>query len=319
MKKRPIIIDTDPGIDDAMMLTVASAYREQLDIKLVTTVCGNISQSKANYNAHAFLSYIGEAVEIARGLEKPLLRPLQVAEEIHGAFGFGKVEFPAITLPENIRPAVAAMRDVILASADKVTIVATGPLTNVAALLVAHPEVLDNIETVSWMGGAITSGNKTVTAEFNAYVDPHAAQIVMQSGVHMSMCCLDVTHKAYVTQEEAKQILALGTAFAEKAYQLVTYYLDVAKTTPFTEPHYAEVMRFHDVSAIMFILHPELFIGTDYYVEMSLDGITSGATIADVHRTSGNEPNVYVLHDVNREAFVQKFMDAVKVVSDRIS
>ena len=320
LSKRPLIIDTDPGIDDAMMLTVACANQHIFDIRLVTTTSGNISQNKANYNAHAFLHYIGEHhIEVARGLEKPLFRPLEVAEEIHGAYGFGKVEFPAITMPTNVRPAVAAMRETILASEQKVTIVATGPLTNVAALLLAHPEVRSNIETISWMGGAIQGGNKTATAEFNAYVDPHAAQIVMQSGVPMSMCGLDVTHKAYVTQEEAKKILEIGTEFAQKAYNLVTYYLDVAKPTPFTEPHYAEVLRFHDVSAIMFLLHPEFFKGTNYYVEMSMEGITSGATIADLYGTSGKEPNVHVLHDVDREAFVAEFMKAVQAISDRLS
>lgn len=319
LKLRPLIIDTDPGIDDAMMLTVACANQHIFDIRLVTTASGNISQSKANYNAHAFLSYIGENIEVARGLEKPLFRPLEVAEDIHGAYGFGKVEFPTITLPTNIRPAVAAMRETILASAEKVTIVATGPLTNVAALLLAHPEVKGNIETISWMGGAAQGGNKTVTAEFNAYVDPHAAQIVMQSGVPMSMCGLDVTHKAFVTQDEAKKILEIGTEFAQKTYDLVTYYLDVAKPTPFSEPHYADVLRFHDVSAIMFLMHPEFFKGTDYYVEMSTEGITAGATVVDVHHASGKQPNVHVLHDVDREAFVKVFMEAVQTISDRMS
>lgn len=318
MMKRPLIIDTDPGIDDAMMLTVACANQDIFDIRLVTTASGNISQSKANYNAHAFLHYIGEDIEIARGLEKPLFRQLEVAEEIHGAYGFGKVEFPAITVPTNVRPAIIAMRETILASREKVTIVATGPLTNIAALLLAHPEVKSNIETISWMGGAIKGGNKTAVAEFNAYVDPHAAQIVMQSGVSMSMCGLDVTHKAYVTQEEAKKILEIGTEFAQKAYDLVTYYLDVAKPTPFTEPHYAEVLRFHDVSAIMFLLHPEFFKGTDYYVEMSTEGITTGVTVADLYHTSGKQPNVHVLHDVDREAFVNVFMEAVQTISDRL-
>lgn len=318
MSKRPLIIDTDPGIDDAMMLTVASANRDVFDIRLVTTASGNISQSKANYNAHAFLAYIKEDIEIARGLEQPLFRPLQVAEEIHGAYGFGKVEFPTIEVPQHVKPAIAAMRETILHSEEKVSIVATGPLTNVAALLLAHPEVKQNIETISWMGGAVKGGNKTAVAEFNAYVDPDAAQIVMQSGVPMSMCGLDVTHKAYVTQEEAKNILAIGTEFAEKAYDLVTYYLDVAKPTPFSEPHYAEVLRFHDVSAIMFLLYPELFKGTDYYVEMSTEGITAGATVVDLYNETGNKPNVHVLHDVDREAFVEVFMRAVQTISDRL-
>ncbi|MGB6408778.1 MAG: nucleoside hydrolase, partial [Planococcus donghaensis] len=158
MTKLPIIIDTDPGIDDAMMLTLAFANEEALDVRLVTTCSGNISQDKTNYNARSFLSYIGANVEIARGLEQPIFRELEVAEDIHGESGFGNVQFPAPTLPVSKRPAVTAMLETILASDEKITIVATGPLTNVAALLLAHPEVKPKIERISWMGGAAVGG-----------------------------------------------------------------------------------------------------------------------------------------------------------------
>ncbi|RHW35863.1 nucleoside hydrolase [Lysinibacillus yapensis] len=319
MNKIPLIIDTDPGIDDAMMLTFAFANEEAFDIRLVTTCAGNIPQEKTNYNARTLLSYIGANVEIARGLEQPIFRELEVAEDIHGESGFGDVEFPAPTLPVSERPAVTAMLETILASEEKVTIVATGPLTNVAALLFAHPEVKPKIERISWMGGAAVGGNMSAVAEFNAYVDPHAVDLVFRSGIPVIMSGLDVTHKAFVTPEEAKVILSYGTEFAKKSYRLLTYYLNVMKKTPFDEENYDQVLRFHDVCAVMYLLRPDIFEGQDCYVEAVLDGPASGATVVDYQNKTGKTPNVHVLHSVNREVFVGEFIKAVRIVSDRIS
>ncbi|AIY06945.1 ribosylpyrimidine nucleosidase [Planococcus sp. PAMC 21323] len=319
MTKLPLIIDTDPGIDDAMMLTLAFANEQAFDVRLVTTCSGNISQDKTNYNARSFLSYIGANVEIARGLEQPIFRELEVAEDIHGESGFGNVQFPAPTLPVSKRPAITAMLETIMASNEKMTIVATGPLTNVAALLLAHPEVKPKIERISWMGGAAVGGNMSPSAEFNAYVDPHAVEIVFRSGVPVVMSGLDVTHKAFVTIDEAKSILAIGTEFAEKAYHLVTYYLEVMKRTPFHEENYDQVLHFHDVCAVMYLLRPELFEGQDCYVEVALEGLTAGATVVDYTSRSGKKPNVHVLHTVNREEFVAEFVKAVEVISDRLN
>lgn len=318
MTKLPIIIDTDPGIDDAMMLTLAFANNDVLDIRLVTTCSGNIPQNKTNYNARTFLSYIGADVEIARGLEQPMFRELEVAEDIHGESGFGNVQFPEPTLPVSNRQAVTAMLETILMSEEKITIVATGPLTNVAALLLAHPEVKTNIERISWMGGAAVGGNMSPLAEFNAYVDPHAVEIVFRSGIPIVMSGLDVTHKAFITPDEAKDILNIGTEFAEKAYRLVTYYFDVIKKTPFHEENYDQVLHFHDVCAVMYLLKPQIFKGQDCYVKVSLEGIAAGATVVDYKNRTGKVPNVHVLHTVNRESFVKEFMKAVEVISNRV-
>ena len=318
MSKLPIMIDTDPGIDDAMMLTLAFANDDALDVRLVTTCSGNISQDKTNYNARTFLSYIGADTEIARGLEKPIFRELEVAEDIHGESGFGNVQFPAPTLPASERSAITAMRETLMASKENMTIVATGPLTNVAALLLAHPEVKPKIDRISWMGGAAAGGNVTPTAEFNAYVDPHAAEIVFRSGVPIVMSGLDVTHKAFVTREEADSILKIGTEFAEKAYHLVTYYLDVIKKTPFHEDNYDQVLHFHDVCAVMYLLKPELFQGQDCYVELALEGAAAGATVVDYTNRTNKKPNAHVLHTVNREAFVAEIVKAVEVISERL-
>lgn len=318
MNRIPLIIDTDPGIDDVMMLTFAFANEEAFDIRLITTCSGNISQDRTNYNARAFLSYIGANVEIARGLDRPFFRELELADHIHGESGLGNVEFPPPSLPVSKRPAVTAMVETILQSDEKVTIVATGPLTNVAAMLLAHPEVKPKIERISWMGGAAVGGNTSPTAEFNAYVDPHAVEIVLRSGVPVVMSGLDVTHKAFVTQEEAKVILSYNTEFAQKTYQLLTYYFNVMEKTPFHEENYDQVLRFHDVCAMMYLLRPEIFKGQDCYVEMVLEGPAAGTTMVDYINRWNKAPNVHVLHSVNREVFVDEYIKAVKTISDKI-
>lgn len=317
LRKIPVIIDTDPGIDDAMMLTFACA-REELDILLVTTAAGKISQEKTNYNARAFLSYIGANVEVARGLDKPILRELEVAEDIHGESGLGNVDLPAPTILCSERPAVQAMVETLLASPVPVTVVATGPLTNIAALLLAHPEVKSKIKMISWMGGSAVGGNMSPTAEFNAYVDPHAVEIVFRSGLPIVMSGLDVTHKAYMTVEETERIAAIGTDFSDKIVKMLTFYLGVMKRTPFHAENYDSTIRFHDLCAIAYVLSPELFEGQDCYVEISLEGMTAGTTMVDYMGVSGKSPNVKVLHSVNREAFVEQFMRAVEVISRRI-
>lgn len=318
MAKIPIIIDTDPGIDDAMMLTFAFANNHALDIRLVTTSSGNISQDKTNYNARTFLSYIGANVEIARGIESPLIRELEVAKEIHGENGLGNVQFVTPMLPISYRPAITAMQETILRSSEKITIVATGPLTNVATLLLMYPEVKPKIERISWMGGAAVGGNVTSTAEFNAYVDPHAVKIVFQSGIPIVMSGLDVTHKAFITIDEVKNILNIGTEFTNKLYQMVTFYLENINKTPFHSENFDQVLHFHDVCAVMYLLKPHFFEGNDYFVEIELEGNTVGTTIVDYSYQTGNAPNVHVLHSVDRQSFVAEFMKAVEIISKRI-
>lgn len=318
MRKIPVIIDTDPGIDDAMMLIYAFA-NEQLDVKLVTTEAGNLSQAKTSYNAQALLSYLQVDVEIAKGLDHPILRPLEVAEDIHGVTGFGTITFPEPTLPLSERGAVAAMYAVLTESDEPMTIIATGPLTNVAALLLAYPEVKQHIAHISWMGGAAVGGNMSPTAEFNAYVDPHAVEIVFRSGVPMTMSGLDVTHKAYVTIPEVDRIRDINTPFAERVEKMLTFYLANMHETPFHTANYSTTLRFHDLCAVIAVTHPHIFSGMDCYVTVALEGPAAGTTLVDYSAQSGREPNVHVLHTVDREAFVQLFVEAVQKMNDRIN
>lgn len=310
----PVMIDCDPGIDDAMMLTLAFA-REELNVLLVTTEAGNLTIDKTTYNTLSFLTHINKRVEVAKGLPQPLLRKQEVAENIHGESGLGNVTWSEPTMEASARPAIVAMYDTLINAAEPVTIVATGPLTNIAALLVAHPEVKPCIKQISWMGGAVVGGNMSTTAEFNAYVDPHAAELVMRSGVPIIMSGLDVTHKAYITRDEMTRLRTLGTPFAEKVADMMQFYTFTQRQTPFHAPGFAEQIRIHDVSAIACLIAPHIYDGDDYFVEVELEGrLTQGATIVDYTKQSGNEPNVYVLHSVNRAAFIELFFDAVTTI-----
>lgn len=318
MTKIPVIIDCDPGIDDAMMLTLAFA-RPELDIKLVTVEAGNLTMDKTTYNTLSFLTYINEKVEVAKGIEQPMFRKQEVAEDIHGEGGLGNVKWADPAFEASERPAIQAMVDTLLNAEEPVTIVATGPLTNVAALLFAHPEVKPFIKQISWMGGAAVGGNMSTVAEFNAYVDPHAVEFVFRSGVPIIMSGLDVTHKAYITREEMADLSHLGTPFAEKVADMMNFYTFTQSDTPFYAPGFEKQIRVHDICAVACLIEPEMFKGDDYFVEVELNGtLTQGATLVDYTNKTGNKPNVHVLHTVNREAFIELFFNAVTTIGKKI-
>ncbi|QFF98047.1 nucleoside hydrolase [Psychrobacillus glaciei] len=314
----PVIIDCDPGIDDVMALTLAFAHPE-LDIKLITTEPGNQTQEKTIYNALAFTSYMKKDIEIARGLDNPFFRKLEIADEVHGENGLGDVQFPKPTIKLSERTAIQAMKETLISSEEQIVLIATGPLTNIGALLLAHPEVKSKIKYISYMGGAAVGGNMTPTSEFNVYVDPHAAEIVFQSGIPIVMSGLDVTHKAYVTLEELNQIEAIDSDFALKVVNMLRFYIHAAKQTAFHSPDFESRIRLHDLCAVSYVLTPELFDGDDCYVAVELEGkLTAGTTVVDYAQQSGLPHNVKVLHTVDREKFVEQFINAVKIMSRQI-
>lgn len=312
MTKIPVIIDCDPGIDDVMALLLAFSS-EKLDIRLITTEPGNQTQDKTIYNARAFTSYMKQDIEIARGLDQPFFRHLAVAANVHGESGLGNRTLPEPTLPESDRTAIEAMKDVLLTSDESIVLIATGPLTNVAALLFAHPEVKPKIKYISYMGGAAVGGNTTPTTEFNVFVDPHAADFVFRSGVPIVMSGLDLTHKSFVTLEEIAEIEALGTELALEISELMKFYIGHTFQTPFHEENYDTNIRLHDLCAVSYVIKPELFKGDDYHVEVEIEGrLTAGTTVVDYMERTGLPKNVHVLHSVDREGFRDHFFAAIK-------
>ncbi|MBS4198636.1 nucleoside hydrolase [Bacillus sp. FJAT-49732] len=318
MKKIPVIIDCDPGIDDVMALLLAFS-RDDLDIKLITTEPGNQTQDKTIYNARAFTSYMKQNIEIARGLDDPFFRELEVADDVHGESGLGEVVLPEPGLLESDRTAINALKDVLTESEEPIVLIATGPLTNIGALLLAHPEVKEKISYISYMGGAAVAGNMSPFAEFNVYVDPHAADIVFRSGIPIIMSGLDVTHKAYVNMAELEKIESMNTDLSQKIGSMLRFYIHNAKNNDFQETDFENGIRLHDLCAVSYVVTPELFEGEDCFVAVETEGRhTAGATVVDYSHRSGKPHNVKVLHSVNREAFVNQFMEAIEKMSRQI-
>ena len=303
-KKIPIILDGDPGHDDAIAWVLAKAD-PAFDIRAITTVAGNQTIEKVTYNAQRIVSLLDIDLKVAKGRSVPLLSDLTIAPDYHGVSGLDGPSLPEPKHEVSELSAVEMMAQVLKQSDDKVTIVATGPQTNVAGLLLAHPELKEKIECISIMGGGIRNGNWTASAEFNILCDPEAAYIEFHSGIPIIMCGLDVTEKAIIYPEEWDKIRKIDNEVAET----------VAKWLDFFFKHLSSLgwagATLHDPCSILMLNHPEIFKTKDIYVDIDLSGeYTRGATIGD--NLNRFTPNCKVVVDVDRERFVELIYEACK-------
>ncbi|WP_031530123.1 nucleoside hydrolase [Dyadobacter crusticola] len=309
MEKVPVIIDCDPGHDDALMLMLAFGSG-QLDVKAVTVSAGNQTQDKTFANTLKILSVIGASVPVFRGAEKPLCCELVIADEVHGESGLHGPLLPRIdTLPETLR-AAEGIAGILEESTKKVTIVATGPLTNIATFLESYPHLKDKIERISLMGGGIFRGNMTPLAEFNMYVDPEAAAIVFRAGVPITMCGLDVTHKALVFQRDIELFRTFKNKSGEVAADLMEFF------SKFYREQRTELeggAALHDPCAIAWLLSPGIFKTKACYVDVETKGeLTRGATVVDFYNVLHRQPNTIVAYDIDRQAFIDMLFNAVR-------
>lgn len=303
MLKRPVIIDTDPGIDDAVALAIA-LYSDELDVKLITTVVGNVGVDKVTYNALRLLKYFKKEVPIAIGAAAPLIREPEDASDVHGVSGMEGFDFEEPTnellLEEN---AVNAMYRVIKESETKVTLVPIGPLTNIALLLKVYPELKNNIEEIVLMGGSVTRGNKGVMSEFNIHVDPEAAKIVFDSGIPIVMAGLDVGWKALVLPEDSAQLETMNDV-GKMLHSLFKRYRGGSMKTG---------LRMYDSCAIAYLLKPEMFETVDTYVDVELNGsMTAGATIVDLKGYLKKPNNAKVCVDIDQQLFREWLLDSLR-------
>ncbi|GHT48309.1 pyrimidine-specific ribonucleoside hydrolase RihA [Spirochaetia bacterium] len=299
MKKIPVIMDCDPGHDDALALVLAFAS-EKLDVKAVSVTGGNQTLVKTLANAKKVLHCMGKRPPLGHGADKPLCRELETAGDVHGESG---LDGPSLELPKdyNTEPSSSLMRRIIMESPDPVTLIPTGPLTNIAILFSAYPEVLKNIACISLMGGGIYSGgNKTSSAEFNIIVDPEAADIVFRSGIPIVMAPLDVTHKAMVMQDEVNEIRAQGNKVSIMAADLIEFFYKYHLDQGFAGA------PLHDPCAVAYLIAPELFKTVDLHVDIETKGEhTLGMTLADLRFWTDAKPNAKVLVDIDRKGFVE--------------
>ncbi|XTZ37751.1 ribonucleoside hydrolase RihC [Salmonella enterica] len=291
----PIILDTDPGIDDAVALA-AALFAPECDLKLITTVAGNVSLEKTTRNALQLLHFWNVDVPVAQGAATPLLRPLYDAANVHGESGLDGYDFVEHQRQTVPKPAFQAIRDTLMASADPVTLVTIGPLTNIALLLSHYPECQFNIRRLVMMGGSAGRGNFTPNAEFNMAIDPEAAARVFNSGLEIVMCGLDVTNRATLTPDFIAALPALNRT-GKMLHALFSHYRSGSMSTG---------LRMHDLCAIAWLVRPELFTLKSCFVAVETQGVyTAGTTVVDIDGKLRLPPNAQVALDIDVAGFRQ--------------
>jgi len=293
-----VILDVDPGHDDAVALMLACGAPE-LEVLAVTTVAGNAPLEKTTRNALRTLSLIGRTdVPVAAGASSPLQRSLHTAEDIHGESGLGGPEIPEATFEPDGRSATELIADTLRGTPEPVTLIPVGPLTNVASFLREHRELRDRIARISLMGGSIGLGNTTPAAEFNVYVDPEAAREVFESGLTITMSGLDVTHQAGVGPEERERLRSLGRIGGVVAELMEFFAATYERIYGFDAP------PLHDPVAVAAVLQPELLKTRPMRVDVECEGeLTRGETVCDFYGVTGRPPNARVGVELDRDAF----------------
>jgi len=277
MSPRPLIIDCDPGVDDAIALLLALASPDEFDLLGITTVAGNVPLALTTANARRICHLAQRSdVPVYAGCPRPLLRSLTTAEEIHGASGLQGANLPEPTMPLQSQHAVSFLIERLTTASAPVTLSTLGPLTNLAVALIQCPAIAQGIDQVVIMGGALGPGNVTPAAEFNIYVDPHAAKVVVDAGLPLTMIGLDVTHQVVTTPARLADLENLGTPVGQAAAGLLRHYgqIDIDR-------HGLVAPPLHDPCVIAYLLRPDLFTGRPMHLTVETEGsICLGRTVA---------------------------------------
>jgi inosine-uridine nucleoside N-ribohydrolase len=306
----PLIIDSDPGLDDALAIGLAVA-RPELNVLAVTTVGGNADVRHCTTNALRLLHLYGAAeVPVAEGSAGALFGSIVRATEIHGEAGIGRSTLPPSPVAPRPEGAVDLIAAILRSHPEPVVIAPIGPLTNIALLLRLHPELAPRIAHVCLMGGAIGEGNATVSAEFNVYADPEAAAIVFESGLPITMMGLDVTHQAVLRAPALERFRSIGTASGAAAAELIDYAL-AREGQWYGTPR----MSVHDAVAVAHLAIPDLVDVAEYDVQVDTgQGPARGRTVCDglpvrIARR-GRAPNAQVGIRIDRDRFEDLLVDA---------
>ena len=302
MAKRKIIIDCDPGQDDAINLLLAFAATDELEILGVTTVAGNVPLELTQRNARLICDIAGrDDVSVYAGCSRPMVRALITAEKVHGTTGIDGIEITQPSRPPACGHAVDFIIDATLNATDApVTLVLTGPLTNIAMAIVKQPSILDTVDQIVLMGGAMREGgNYSPSAEFNMLVDPHAAHVVFECGCPLVVFGLDVTHQLLATPERIDRIRGLNNRAATAAAAMLDFFNRHA-----TAKYGSAGAPLHDPCTVAYLLKPDLFEFRHCNISVEIHSeLTIGHTAVDFWGVTGKPGNASWAHTVNAERF----------------
>lgn len=301
MPARAVILDCDPGQDDAVAILLALASPEEIELLAITTVAGNVPLALTQGNARKVVELTRRRdVPVFAGCSRPILKPLETATEVHGETGLNGVSLPEPELPLEPRHAVDAIVDLVMSRPPgTVTLCPTGPLTNLALAIVKEPAIVPRIAEIVLMGGAKDLGNVTPAAEFNFWVDPHAARVVFESGAPITMIGLDLTHQVLVTGPRLERIRAIGTPLSAAVAGFLEFFNrhDMARYGIPGAP-------LHDPCVIAHLLRPELFKGRRCRVEIETEGRwCAGRSVVDWWGRTGAPANALVLTEADADGF----------------
>ncbi len=303
-----IILDTDPGIDDALALFLALASPD-VRLEAITTVGGNVNAHLTTFNALALLELADcTTIPVARGSNRPLVRQPIYAEYVHGDNGLGGLQLPEPRIQTVDKHAVDVIIEQIMAAPGEITLVPIGPLTNIALALRREPRIAQSVREVVIMGGALrVPGNTTPCAEFNIYVDPHAAHIVLHAGWPIRLVALDATMQAELRREQVAVLASSGSPVTAAIAQMLTYYFDV-----FSPQYGISAFHMHDPLCLAAAFQPDLLNWEAAYVDVELNGaLTLGETVAYFGSSATQPSNVLASVGVDAERFIQLFLQRI--------
>jgi len=310
---RKIIIDCDPGQDDAVALFLAFASPE-LDVLGITTVGGNVPLELTHRNARMMCDIANSDVPVYAGCDKPMRQPLRTAEYIHGETGINGIDVFDPATPLQAQHGVDFIIEALLAADDdSITLVPTGPLTNIGTAIDREPGILAKIERIVLMGGAMREGgNRTPSAEFNILVDPDAADIVFRCGRPITQMGLDVTHQVLSTKHRVDRIAALGNPVAEATAGMISFFerYDMSK-------YAAPGAPLHDPCTVAWLIQPELFTGKDCNVAVETQSeLTLGHTAVDFWHVTDRPKNVHWVYQVDSDGFYELLTERLATFGD---
>ena len=315
MLPKRIIIDTDPGVDDALAFLLALASPE-IQLEALTTTQGNVTLEKATRNALAVLELSGAShIPVASGSVLPLVQPLRASAYVHGQSGLGNAHLPEPHTKPVTQHAVDYLIERVLAESGEISIFPIGPLTNIAMAIRKEPRFAKAVKELVIMGGAILEhGNITPLAEFNIFVDPHAAHIVFHAGIPITLIPLDVTHKCLLLKHHVDRLLQIPSPISRFIRDVIEVYIKYSSDFGYTG------CALHDPLTLATIIAPEILTLRKYYVDVDISGgVSMGKTFADIINVTKRPTNMQVAMEVRGDDFIELFLQRMECLSRKLA